>query len=63
MTTINAKLDAVMNKLGNNERRMRTAHEVGAIDKPDIFWAKSRIGTGTKKWYRLTSNQDRRGEN
>ena len=28
MTTIEAKMDAVMNKLGNNERRMRTAHEV-----------------------------------
>ena len=28
MTTIEAKLDAVMNKLGNNERRMHTAHEV-----------------------------------
>ena len=31
MTTIEAKLDAVMNKLGSNERRMHTAHEVGAI--------------------------------
>ena len=31
MTTIEAKLDAVMNKLGNNERIMHTAHEVGAI--------------------------------
>ena len=30
MTTIEAKLDAVMNKLGNNEKRMHTAHEVGA---------------------------------
>ena len=29
MTTIEAKLDAVMNKLGSNERRMHTAHEVG----------------------------------
>ena len=25
------KLDAVINKLGNNEKRMHTAHEVGAI--------------------------------
>ena len=33
MTTIKAKLDAVMNKLGNNERRMHTAHEVGAVDE------------------------------
>ena len=31
MTTIEAKLDAVMNKLGSNERRMHTAHEVGAV--------------------------------
>ena len=31
MTTIEAKLDAVMNKLGNNEKRMHTAHEVGAV--------------------------------
>ena len=31
MTTIEAKLDALMNKLGNNERRMHTALEVGTI--------------------------------
>ena len=30
-TAIEAKLDAVMNKLGNNEKRMHTAHEVGAV--------------------------------
>ena len=29
MTAIEAKLDAVMNKLGNNERRMHTIHEEG----------------------------------
>ena len=33
MTTIKAKLDAVVNKLGNNERRMHTTHEVGAVDE------------------------------
>ena len=33
MTTIEAKLDAVMNKLGSNERRMHTAHEVGAVEE------------------------------
>ena len=33
MKAIEAKLDAVMNKLGNNERRIHTAHEVGAIDE------------------------------
>ena len=29
--TIEAKLDAVMNKLSSNEKTMHTAHEVGAI--------------------------------
>ena len=33
MTAIEAKLDAVMNKLGSNERRMHTAHEVGAVEE------------------------------
>ena len=33
MTSIEAKLDAVMNKLGSNERRMHTALQVGAVDK------------------------------
>ena len=33
MTTIEVKLDAVMNKLGNNKRKMHTAHEVGAVEK------------------------------
>ena len=31
MTSIEVKLDVVMNKLGSNERRMHTAHEVRAI--------------------------------
>ena len=30
-TTIEAKLEVVMNKLSSNERRMHTAHEVGAV--------------------------------
>ena len=30
-TTIEAKLDAVMNKLSSNERKMHTAHEVRAM--------------------------------
>ena len=30
-TVIEAKLDAVMNKLSSNERRLLTAHEVGAV--------------------------------
>ena len=33
MTAIEAKLDAMMNKLGSNERRMHTTHEVGAVDE------------------------------
>ena len=35
MTAIEAKLDALMNKLGNNERRMHTALEVGTIDEEE----------------------------
>ena len=33
MTSIEANLDAVMIKLGNNERRMHTAHEVGVVEE------------------------------
>ena len=33
MTAIEAKLEAVLNKLGSNERRMHTAHEVGAVEE------------------------------
>ena len=32
MIAIEATLDAIMNKLGNNERRMHIAHEVGAVE-------------------------------
>ena len=28
---IEAKLDAIMNKLSSNKKRMHTAHEVGAV--------------------------------
>ena len=35
MTTIEAKLDAVMNKLGNNGRRMHTTQEVGTVDEEE----------------------------
>ena len=31
MIAMEAKLDAVMNKLGSNERRMHTTHEVGVV--------------------------------
>ena len=33
MIAIEAKLGALMNKLGNNERRMHTTLEVGTIDE------------------------------
>ena len=33
MTAIEAKLDALMNKMGNHERRMHSANEVGTIDE------------------------------
>ena len=33
MTTTKAKLDALMNKLGNNERRMHTTLEVGTVNE------------------------------
>ena len=32
MTVIEAKLDVLMNKMGNHDRRMDSAHEVGTID-------------------------------
>ena len=32
MTFIEAKLNALMNKLGNQERRMHLAHEVGTVE-------------------------------
>ena len=33
MTTIEPKLDAVMNNMGSNERRMHTVHEVGTVNE------------------------------
>ena len=33
MTSIEAKLDAMMNKLGSNEKRMHTSHEEGAVNE------------------------------
>ena len=32
ITTIEAKLDALMNKQGNQDRRMHSAHEVGTME-------------------------------
>ena len=47
MTIIEAKLDAVMNKLGNNERRMHTAHEVRAVDERIRRSAEELVGEET----------------
>ena len=33
MTSIESKLDALINKLGNQERRMHLAHEVRIVEK------------------------------
>ena len=33
MTTIEEKLDALMNKMGNQDRRMHSAHEVGTVER------------------------------
>ena len=35
MTAIEAKLDALMSKMGNHERRMPSANEVGTIDESE----------------------------
>ena len=32
MTAIEARLDALMNKMGNQVRRMHSTHEVGTVD-------------------------------
>ena len=44
MTTIEAKLDSVMKKLGNSERRMHTAHEVGAVEERSRRSAEELVG-------------------
>ena len=33
MTAVEAKLDALMNKIGNHERGMHSANEVGTVDE------------------------------
>ena len=44
MTAIKANLDAVMNKLGNSERRMHTAHEMGAVEERSRRSAEELVG-------------------
>ena len=36
MTTMEAKLDAIMHKLGNQAKRMHYAHEIGAVGRDGI---------------------------
>ena len=36
MTAMEAKLDAIMHKLGNQEKRMHSAHEIGAMERDGI---------------------------
>ena len=36
MTTIEAKLDALMNRMGNQDRRMHSAHEVGTVERNEL---------------------------
>ena len=36
MTAIEAILDAIMHKLGNQEKRMHSAHEIGAVERDGI---------------------------
>ena len=36
MTAMEEKLDAIMHKLGNQEKRMHFAHEIGAVERDGI---------------------------
>ena len=36
MTAMEAKLDAIMHKLGNQEKRMHYAHEIGVVERDGI---------------------------
>ena len=36
MTVVEAKLDAIMHKLGNQEKRMHYAHEIGVVGRDGI---------------------------
>ena len=36
MIAMEAKLDAIMHKLGNQEKRMHSAHEIGAVERDGI---------------------------
>ena len=36
LTAMKAKLDAIMHRLGNQEKRMHSAHEIGAVERDGI---------------------------
>ena len=36
MTAMEAKLDLIMHKVGNQEKRMHSAHEIGAVERDGI---------------------------
>ena len=36
MTVMKAKLDTIMHRLGNQEKRMHSAHEIGAVERDGI---------------------------
>ena len=44
MTTIEAKLDALMNKLGNQDKRMHSAHEVGTVEVNEQKLIRATVG-------------------
>ena len=44
MTVIEAKPDAMINKLGNSETRMHSAHEVGAVEERNRRSAEELVG-------------------
>ena len=37
MTAMEEKLDAIMHKLGNQEKRMHSSHEIGAVERDGII--------------------------
>ena len=36
MTAMEAKLDAIMHRMDNQERKMHTAHEIGAVERKQM---------------------------
>ena len=57
MTAIEAKLDALMKKLGNNERRMHTALEVGTVDEERERRKSVEVGSNHEGLYQVEEAQ------